>query len=65
MEAVLCSNPALYAATVEEDKKVQEIKDILLFKAGECRSGELDSFPTSAVEFLYSVAQFTSSTFSL
>ena len=58
MEAVICSNPALYAATVEEDKKVQEMKDNLLVKAGESRSGELDSFPTSATEFLYSIAQF-------
>lgn len=56
VEAVICSNPALYAVTVEENKKVQETKDKLLVKASE-RSGELDSFPTSATEFLYSIAQ--------
>lgn len=57
MQAVTCANPALYAATVE-DKKVQEIKDNLFVKAGESRSGELESFPASAAEFLYSIAQF-------
>lgn len=35
VEAVICSNPALYAATVEEGRKVQEIKDNLWVKAGE------------------------------
>lgn len=58
MEAVTCSNPALYAATIEEDKKAQEIKDNLLVKAGESRSRVLDSFPTSATEFLYRIAPF-------
>lgn len=32
METVIWSSPALYAATVEDDKKVQEIKDNLLVR---------------------------------